>query len=269
MQNFEINSREIDNIKKITTKEKKFRIKNLKFFKDIGFPNKKLEDWKFSDFKDIVDKNFDKLDIKKISSDINKIDLLKDFDHNYIILANGNLHSSNFMHEKKNKIKINSYDKSIDYKMSKNPLVCLNHALAENGYTIEIEKNYKFNKVLVIYNFFTKGIRNKILNNKNIIKINENAELHVIEYTINESEFKFINNTYENVILEKNSKFKNLIVQNNKSNGYFHKFMENKLSLNSDYSNLIFSSGLLVFHHLSLLLPSLLPVYYVLYKRKK
>ena len=40
------------------------------------------------------------------------------------------------------------------------------------------------------------------------ITLNENAELHVIEYTINESKSKFINNSYENVILHKNSKFR-------------------------------------------------------------
>ena len=244
MQNFEIKSTQIDKIKKITTKEKSFRIKNLEFFKATGFPNKKLEDWKFSDFKDIVDKNFKELDIKKVSSNIKKIDLLRDFEHNYILLLNGNLHSSNFDHEDKNKITLNPYDKSIDYKISKNPLVCLNHALAENGYSLEIDKGYKFNKVLVIYNLFTKDIKNKILNNKNKIKINEKSELHIIEYTINESKSKFINNVYESIILEKNSKLKSLFIQNNKSDGFFYKFLKNKLSLNSEYLNLIFSSGL-------------------------
>ena len=244
MQNFEINSTQIDNIKKITPKEKSFRIKNLEFFKASGFPNKRLEDWKFSDFKYIIDKNFEELDTKKASSDISKIDLLKDFEHNYILLVNGNLHSSNFDHEDKSKIKINSYDKTIDYKTSKNPLVCLNHALAENGYFLEVVKNYKFKKVLVVYNFFKKDAKNKILNSKNKIKLNENSELHIVEYNINETNSKFINNVYESIILEKNSKFKNLFIQRNKSDGFFHKFIKNKLSLNSDYSNLIFSSGL-------------------------
>ena len=244
MLNFEINSTQIDKIKKITAQEKNFRVKNLEFFKASGFPNKRLEDWKFTDFKDIVNKNFEELNTKKASSDINKIDLIKDFKHNYILLVNGNLHSSNFDHEDKSKIKINSYDKSIDYKTSKNPLVCLNHALAENGYSLEISKNYKFKKVLVIYNFFKKDVENKILNNKNKIKLNENSELHVLEYNNNQSNSKFINNIYENIILEKNSKFKNLIIQRNKSDAFYHKFIKNKLSSNSDYSNFIFSSGL-------------------------
>ena len=244
MQNFEINSTQIDKIKKMTTEEKNFRIKNLEFFKSTGFPNKRFEDWKFSDFENIVGKNFEELNVKKVSSDVNKIDLIKDFEHNYILLVNGNLHSSNFEHEDKTKIKINSYEKNIDYKPSKNPLICLNHALAENGYSLEVEENYKFKKVLVIYNFFKKDVKNKILNNKNKIKLNENSELHVIEYIIDEFNSKFISNVYENIILKKNSKLKNIFIQENRSNGFFHKFLKNKLFLNSEYSNLIFSSGL-------------------------
>ena len=202
IQDFEINSKQIDKIKKITAEEKNFRIKNLELFKATGFPNKRLEDWKFSDFKNIIDNNFEELDTQNVSYNSKKIDLLKDFEHNYIFLVNGNLNSSNFDYEDKSKIKINSFDKSIDHQISKNPLVCLNHALADNGYYLEVKENYKFKKTLVIYNFFTKDIKNKILNNKNKIRVNENSELHVVEYTINESKYKFINNSYENIFLD-------------------------------------------------------------------
>jgi len=241
-ENININVSQIDKINKITPEEKKFRIKNLELFNATGFPNKRYEDWKFSDFKNIVDANFNILDTNKVSSINQKIDLLKDFEHNYIFLINGNLHSSNFDYENKEKIKVNSYENSFNYKISDNPMVCLNHALAENGYSLEIEKDYKFKKILVIYNLFTKSLENKILNIKNKIKLNENSELHIMDYTINET--KFVNNTYEEIILEKNSKFKSIYIQNNKSDGFFHKFLKNKLSFNSNYSNLIFSSGL-------------------------
>tara|TARA_Y100000590_G_scaffold335843_1_gene382325 strand:- start:946 stop:2196 length:1251 start_codon:yes stop_codon:yes gene_type:complete len=244
MQNFDINSKQIDKIKKITAEEKNFRVKNLELFNTLGFPHKRLEDWKFSDFKNIVDANFDLLDTKNISHSNNKIDLLKDFEHNYIFLINGNLFSSNFDYEDITQIKIGSYDKSIDHQLSKNPLVCLNHALAQNGYSLEVKENYKFKKVLVIYNFFSQEIKNTILNNKNKIKLNKNSELHTIEYTVNKSKFKFINNSYENIILGENSKLKNIYLQNNNSDGFFHKFLKNKLFFNADYSNLIFSSGL-------------------------
>ena len=244
MENFEINFKQIDQIKKITLEEKNFRIKNLELFNTAGFPSKKFEDWKFTDFRKIVDNNFNKLDTKKVTSDFKKAKLLKNFDHNYIILVNGSLHSYNFDHEEKSKIKISSYDNNINYELSENPLICLNHALAENGYSLEVEANYKFNKTLVIYNSFTNETKDKILNNKNKIKVKKNSELHIIEYTINESKYKFINNVYEDLVLEKNSKLKNLYIQSKRSEGFFHKYLKSKLSENSDYVNLIFSSGL-------------------------
>ena len=133
-ENFQINSKEIDKIKKITIEEKNFRIKNLEFFKEAGFPNKRYEDWKFSDFKNIINSNFDELNTEKTSYNIKKINLLKHFDHNYVFLVNGNLHSSNFDHEDKSKVKISSCDKVLVNEISQNPLVCLNHALAVNGF---------------------------------------------------------------------------------------------------------------------------------------
>ena len=244
IQDFEINSKQIDKIKNISNKEKDFRNKNLEIFKNSGFPSNRLEDWKFTDFRNIINNNFKELDVLNIPETYNQINLIKDFEHNYILLVNGSLHSSSFDFEEKNKIKIGSYDKDTNYQLSNNPLICLNHALADGGFSLYIEDEYKFKKVLVIYNIFTKNIKNKILNNKNKIVLGKNSELHLIEYTVNESKSKFINNTYENIILNENAKFRNLNLQSNKSEGFFHKFLNNKFSANVDYSNFIFSSGL-------------------------
>ena len=187
IQNFEINSKQIDKIKNISTEEKDFRNKNLEIFKNSGFPSNRLEDWKFTDFRNIINNNFKELDLLNIPETYNQINLIKDFEHNYILLVNGSLHSSSFDFEEKSKIKIGSYDKDTNYQLSNNPLICLNHALADGGFSLDIEDEYKFKKVLVIYNIFTKNIKNKILNNKNKIVLGNNSELHLIEYTVNEN----------------------------------------------------------------------------------
>ena len=62
-----------------------------------------------------------------------------------------------------------------------------------NRVHLEIKEGYKFEKVLVIYNLFTKDLSNQILNNKNKIVVGKNSELHTINYTINRSKNKFIN----------------------------------------------------------------------------
>ena len=245
IENFKVNFEEIDKIKKISKEEKDFRIKNLNLFNKTGFPNKKKEDWKFSDLREIVQRNFKELNIKDTSSMDEKVDLLKDFDHNYLIVINGELSSSNFEFEEKNKINIKTFHNDNFLEENRdNPLIHLNHALSNKGYFLEIEDNYKLKKVLVIYNLFTKDLRENILNSRNKIKIGKNSELHKIDIVVNESKFKFINNVYENVILENNAVCRNICIQNKKSEGYFHKFSKNTLESKSKYSSFIFPSGL-------------------------
>ena len=245
IENFKVNFEEIDKIKKISKEEKDFRIKNLNLFNKTGFPNKKKEDWKFSDLREIVQRNFKELNIKDTSSTDEKVDLLKDFDHNYLIVINGELSSSNFEFEEKNKINIKTFHNDNFLEENRdNPLIHLNHALSNKGYFLEIEDNYKLKKVLVIYNLFTKDLRENILNSRNKIKVGKNSELHTIDIVVNESKFKFINNVYENVILENNAVCRNIYIQNKKSEGYFHKFSKNTLESKSKYSSFIFPSGL-------------------------
>ena len=56
MLNFKINQKDIDKIGNFSSLEKDFRLKNLLSFNKIGFPNKKDEDWKFSDLSEIITK---------------------------------------------------------------------------------------------------------------------------------------------------------------------------------------------------------------------
>jgi len=245
IENFKINSKEIDKIKKITKKERDFRIKNLNLFNKKGFPNKKHEDWKFSDLREIVYKNFKELNVNNKNSKVKKANLIKDFDHNYIMLVNGELKSNNFKFEEKNKIKIETFQNNNFLQENKdNSLIHLNHALSNNGFSLEIEDGYKFKKVLIIYNLFTKDLKENILNSRNKIKIGKNSELHAIDFVENDSKYKFMNNVYENIILESNAVYRNICIQNDKSEGYFHKFSKNKLSSRSKYSAFIFPSGL-------------------------
>ena len=66
---------------------------------------------------------------ESIKSKDTKIDLIKDFEHNYIIVENGELISSNFNFEDKNKIKIKKFlNESYSDKKETNSLINLNHA---------------------------------------------------------------------------------------------------------------------------------------------
>ncbi len=243
-ENFKINPSEINKIKVLNQKDKNFRLENLKLFNQQGFPTRNQEDWKFSDINQIFSKNFKNLESFKNEIKPKSINLIKEFDHNHILMVNGKLENSEFKFEDKNKIKIKSYnDSDFSINNEENSLINLNNALSNNGLFLEVADNYRFKKTIIIYNVFTDDLKDNLLNNKNKIILGKNSELHIVEYNINQSKNKFIYNTTENVILNQNASLKTINLQANQNEGFFYKFSKGKMKSNSNYSSFIFSSG--------------------------
>ena len=235
---------DIPKISNLSKREKQERQNNLKAFLDNGLPGKKDENWKFSDLKFIISKNF-----KNITNNFEfklkkKEDLIKDFDHNYIILVNGRLDKFNLQFEDKEKVKLEGVNflENSNY-IDETNLSSLNKALSIGGFYLEIKKNYKCKKPIVIYNHFTSNLDDKIINNSNKIKLNHNSELILIEYNICEKS-KFLKNTFEYVDIESDAILKNIIIQKNKSKGFFYKNIFGSQGYNSSYQNFILTSGL-------------------------
>ena len=234
------------NLEKISSSKNEVldREKNLQLFLDKGFPNKKDENWKFSDLKSIVNKNFESITNNYDFETEKKIDFIQNFDHNYIILVNGLLKTSEIKFEEKGKItieSINSQDVLND--LPDNNLHSLNKALSLGGFVLKIKENYKCKKPIIIYNYFTSNLDNKIINNSNKIKLEQNSELILIEYIVTENS-RFLKNTFENIEIKKNSLLKNFTIQKTNSNGYFYKHISGSQEYNSSYQNFILSSGL-------------------------
>jgi len=232
------------------------RIKNLNLFKEKGFPSKKEENWKYTDLKTILSNNLNKLEIpnnKKISQ-YNRGWLLKNFQHNQIILVNGDFVSSNFSFESEEKIKIKplkmfldsekDFEKIRDYFTDQqNSLTSLNHALVNDGIFLEIEDNYSFNKPLIIYNFFNKDSENKIINNKSFISLGKKSKLSLIEYYKAEDGIKYFNNTIHNYSIQQNAILKKFSTDNNLNNSYNYHLTNVKSYSNSVFENFLFSTG--------------------------
>ena len=240
IQNFNIS-----NIKGISLEEKKLREESLRLFEKSGFPNKRIEEWKFTDLNKIITDNFKELSTNNLLPNINNIEKFKDFDHNFIVLIDGKLDSKNFKYEDEKFIKIENYKEDLIKNAStQNPLLNLNNALHEGGFFLEISSNYKVNKPLVIYNYFSNSIQNKIVNNKNLIVLNENSELKIVEFNLDSVKENYIQNNHTNIKISKNSTLKNYTVQGCKSNGFYYKFIKCLLNEKSNYEDYIFSSGL-------------------------
>ena len=220
------------------------RKKFLKLFLETGLPNKKDENWKFTDLSQIIQKNFKTITNNQNFASEKRIELIDDFEHNCIFLVNGFFKSSDMKFEETDKVNITNLDSIEDFEnIFDNNLFSLNKALSIGGFYLEVQKNYKFKKPLIIYNYFTSNLENKIINNSNKIKLNENSELTIIEYNIGEKN-KFLKNTFEEINLKEGSLLKNIAFQKNKFNGYFYKNINGSIEYNASYESYILSSGL-------------------------
>ncbi len=235
----------IEKIKNLSSEEISLRKKNLDLFYQTGFPKKKDEDWKFSDLNSILGNNFNKIANNDFLPSETELKIINEFEHNFISLFNGILISKDFSYEEKNKILVDNFNYKNDLVLdSKNPLYFLNNALATGGVVLEISKNYKLKKPLVIYNNFSNSLKEKIVNYKTSIILNENSELNLINYINNSSKENFMVNISENIKIKKDSSLNNILINNSKCNGYFYKYIKSDLEKNSNFENYLLSSGL-------------------------
>ena len=228
----------IDKIKDLSIEEISLRKKNLELFYKTGFPNKKDEDWKFSDLNLILSNNFNKIINNDFIPRETEFKIIDEFEHNFISLNNGKLVSTDFSYEEKNKILIDNFNYNNEQFLdNNNSLYFLNNALATGGFSLEISKNYKLKKPLVIYNNFSNSLKETIVNNKNSIILNENSELNLINYINSSSKENFMVNIMESIKIKKDSFLSNTLINSPKSNGYFYKYIKSDLEKNSTFEN--------------------------------
>ena len=120
---------------KLTEKNIKLRKKILKNFIKYGFPNKRSEDWKFSDLKKIINSNIEKLSFFNLNTIFKEEDssiYINNFQHNKIVFVNGLIFKIDFNYEEKDKIEIIE-DLNLDRSINKNnALISLNDAFISN-----------------------------------------------------------------------------------------------------------------------------------------
>ena len=190
-------------------KKSKERLEHFKKFEQLGFPNKKLEDWKFSDFHSILEGKFNKLSVSlDDKKEIEFKNYIKDFEHNKIVFFNG-FYSSKLSHIENSKKNIAS--RLTDVSLSSfgdTSLNLLNSAFLTDGISLRVENNYEFKKPLVIYNIFDSKKDNNFFNQKITVDIGENSKLDLIILNINLSSnpiFLNLSNFFE---IKKNGLFK-------------------------------------------------------------
>jgi Fe-S cluster assembly protein SufD len=108
-----------NSIKNLSLSQKDIEIKKfcLDNFIDKGFPNKKEEDWKFSDLNQIIKNNIGELSFYNDQASTNKVDtsvFVDGLEHNKIVFINGRIEKIDFEYEKKDQIEIIDQSETIN-----------------------------------------------------------------------------------------------------------------------------------------------------------
>ena len=230
---------------KLSDENIKFRRKNLNEFIKSGFPNKRKEEWKFSDLNQIINLNIKELtffnDFSK-SFHVEDLIYINNFEHNKIVFINNSISKIDFSYEKKDKIEIIENLNSTKDNNQTNTLVSLNNALLANYVKITIKQNYSLNKPLIIYNITNKELDSTTINLRTDITLEENSSLKLINIANDDSANNFFN-IHQNFKIDKDAILKNYKIDSKDNLNIKYFFNNIDLGNNSLAETFVFSKG--------------------------
>ncbi|MBT4415729.1 MAG: Fe-S cluster assembly protein SufD, partial [Flavobacteriaceae bacterium] len=225
-----------------SSSQKDIKEKNFNKFIEQGFPNKRIEDWKFSDLNQIISTNFESLDFsKKDDQSSIDVDFIHEFEHNKIVFINGSVSKVDLSYENENKIILNQ-DYELDEDLSKNVLINLNTAFLNNCIKIRVNKGYKFQKPLILYNYFTSDLDSHGLNMRLDINLEDDTSLDVINISNKSPKSNFLN-FRQKINIGKNSVLKNYSLDINPTSNIKYLYKDINLDQNSHLEYFILSKG--------------------------
>jgi Fe-S cluster assembly protein SufD len=222
--------------------QKGIKEKNFNKFFEQGFPNKRIEDWKFSDLNQIISTNFKKLDFYKENNTSGfDVNFINEFDHNKIVFVNGIVSKIDFGYENKEKIIINQ-NLELDDELNENVLLNLNTAFLSSYIKITINKGYQLQKPLVLYNYLTSDLDCYGLNMRLDIDLEDDTSIDVINISNESTKNNFLN-FRQKINIGKNSTLKNYSLDINPTSNIKYSFKDIDLDKNSHLEYFILSKG--------------------------
>ena len=215
------------------------------FFKFVesGFPSKKLEDWKFSDLKSIINKNIKELKFgfNTIENKSYNLKYIKNFEHSKIVILNGEFLSANILDIDKNKIEIKNENLIFNESLNE-PLNNLNKAFASRLVKLNVLEDKIVEKPLVIYHICDLDNKTNLINTRLELTLHKNSSLSTLNLFEDKSVSGFNNHNF-NILINKNSNLKNYIFDINKNQNLRYSFTNIDIYENSNSENFIYSSG--------------------------
>ena len=228
-----------------SNQEIKLKKEALDNFLKNGFPSRKLENWKFSDINQIIQKNIGELAFYNdynIKNEINDDIFIKEIEHNKIVIVNGKVERLSFEYEESDKINLTTLENFNQNPNDDNSLLSLNNSFSNKIHNILVKKNYSFKKPLIIYQITNEKVSNTNINFQLNFELEENSSIKIINLSDDNSEKNFINNLF-NFNLGKNSILKNYKIDKKSNTNIKYDYSSIIQKENSISETFIFSSG--------------------------
>ena len=228
-----------------SNQEIKLKKEALDNFLKNGFPSRKLENWKFSDINQIIQKNIGELAFYNdynIENEINDDIFIKEIEHNKIVIVNGKVERLSFEYEESDKINLTTLDNFNQNSNDDNSLLSLNNSFSNKIHNILVKKNYSFKKPLIIYQITNEKVSNTNINFQLNFELEENSSIKIINLSDDNSEKNFINNLF-NFNLGKNAILKNYKIDKKSNTNIKYDYSSITQKENSISETFIFSSG--------------------------
>jgi Fe-S cluster assembly protein SufD len=233
------------------------RMKSLEKFEKLGFPSKKLEEWKYTSLNTVLKNDYSLFPNKEVSVDLADVKkyFIHDIDSYKVVFIDGKYNSflsetthdtidvclmSAALTKPKYKIVIENYFNKI---AKQDNLTSLNTAFAKEGAYINIPKNVEVQKPIQIINLTTGSEIATMMQPRNLIVLEENAHVQIIERHQSLNSNAVLSNVVTEVFVARNATVDYYKIQNDNLNASLvdNTFIEQKT--NSEVSVHTFSFG--------------------------
>lgn len=232
-------------------------------FYKLGFPTRRDEAWKYTNVSSFTRASLNPLFFPQTHLDIKKTDF-RYYEHikaNKLVVVNGSFqkHLSEIIEESEG-VSIMSISEAIT---SKNPVfesyfnrlaqnekenfVALNTSMFGDGIFIHIKEGYKA-KFPIFWFFISKDNSDCIINPRNLIVLEKNAEAEIIKDHQGIAEGDYFINAVSEIYLEENAKLELTAIQNETSHGLHYvgtKEVSQKKNSYFNYTNISLSGKLI------------------------
>lgn len=205
----------------------------LEYFTTFGFPNKKMEDWRFTNIRPIITNDFD-FNNEKPKKIVLKNFLISNLKANILVFINGEYSEENskiisanknlFIGNLKNAFKTEKdfvekyFAKYANYKTD--GFTALNTSFATDGAYIHIPANCEIKEPVMILNILD-SVKSKVIGQpRNLIIAGKNSKAYIIEeyYSIGKNDS--FSNVVTEIYMDENSNIQYYKIQNEELNSY-------------------------------------------------